>query len=123
MDSEYTKFKKKIERVNKRYRGKFEKVPVSERMLFISHCIVRDQREKIEELAKKIGYKFYKVGGGSIVIKKIKAEKPKAVVGIACFRELEMAFKEIKLPLQAILLENDGCKDTTVDIEEVKRIL
>lgn len=115
--------KTKVARVNKRHKKAFDKVPVSERILFISHCIIKQQREQIERLAGKLGYKFYKVGGGSIVLKKIEQEKPDAVVGIACFRELEMAVKEIKMPLQAILLETDGCKDTTVDLAAVEKIL
>ena len=115
--------KKKVARINKRYKKTFDKVPVSERILFISHCIVKQQREQIEKIAHKLGYKYYKVGGGSIVIKKIEQEKPGAVVGIACFRELEMAVKEIKIPLQAILLDSDGCKNTTVDLTAVEKIL
>ena len=121
---EYEKLKKKVDRINKRHRKAFEKVPVAERLLFISHCITKEQRDKIEEIAKQRGYRYYVVGGGSIVLKKIEQDKPGAVLGIACLRELELAIKEIKkIPLQAVLLKTDGCKDTTVDLDYVDEVL
>lgn len=120
---DYAKFKNEVERINNRNKQQFEKVPVSDRLLFISHCIVKDQMKKIRTLAERLGYKFYKVGGGSIVLKKIREEQPGAVVGVACYREIEMAVKEIDIPLQAVMLESDGCRETTVNLKEVENIL
>lgn len=64
----------------------------------------------------------YMVPGGGI-IRRILGEKDyAAVVGVACFPELELGKKltgSIGVPVQMIPLEEDGCQDTSVDIESV----
>lgn len=121
--SEFENQKKKIEEINSAQKETFEAVPISERILFSSHCIRKDIAEQIESLAKELGYRYVKAGGGSIVRKKIEQENPKAVIGVACFREIEAIIGELKIPYQAVMLDQDGCKDTVVDIRELTKVM
>ena len=108
---------------NEKERHRFLSVPYHERTLFISHCIRAELKEQLKQYAESLGYRAHIVGGGSIVHKLIIKENPKAVVGIACEPELCMAVEKLNIPLQVVLLDTDGCKDTTVNIEEAKRVI
>lgn len=123
INCEFEEQRQKVHEINLMQAEAFKKIPISERMIFTSHCIRRDLHEKIEALSQELGYRLVKAGGGSIVRKKIEQEKPKAVIGVACFRELEAIAGEIKIPFQIAMLAQDGCKDTVVDIDEVEKIL
>ncbi len=115
-----------IASINEEHLKAFQSIPFDQRILFVSHCIRQEQKEEIINLAESLGYKVHVVGGGSIVLKIIARENPQAVIGIACYPELEMAVEKLKtnnVPLQIVPLETDGCKDTTVNMDEVKRVL
>lgn len=109
--------------INQRERQRFITVPYSERTLFISHCIRAEIKQELKQYAERLGYRAHEVGGGSIVHKLIIKENPKAVVGVACEPELRMAVEKLNIPLHVVLLDTDGCKDTTVNIEEAKRVI
>lgn len=112
-----------VQKINDEQKDRFALIPFSDRVLFLSHCITKKLKEEIRQYAEELGYKVHVVGGGSIVYKIMKREKPKAVAGIACIPELEMAVAKTKLPLCIIRLDTDGCKDTSVDLEKVKKAL
>jgi len=114
---------KKFDEVNSTQLADFEKVPIADRILFTPHCLRKDFQEKIENLAKEIGYRVVKAGGGSIVRKTIEEEHPKAVIGVACLREIDAIIGDLKLPFQSVMLTQDGCKDTAVDIEKLEKIM
>lgn len=109
--------------INNMEKQRFESVPFNERILFLSHCIRAPLKKEIQNFAENLGYRVHVVGGGSIVHKIIKRENPKAVVGIACHPELEMAVDKLKMPLQVVLLDTDGCKDTTFNMDRAKEVL
>ena len=78
-------------------------------------------------MARSLGYgKIFIVPGGSMMKKLILKYKPKAVVGVSCFHEAILGFEEMKqssvIP-QAVLLLNDGCKDTTINLHLLKEKL
>lgn len=57
-----------------------------------------------------------------MVLKLIKKYKPKAVLGVCCYKEAILAFdslKETKVIPQAVLLTKTGCIDTDVNVDEV----
>ena len=74
---------------------------------------------KIEKAAEKRGYKTFIVPGGSMVFKVINEFRPKAVLGVACMKELLMAVEELKIPSQTVELSKDGCINTDVEIRKV----
>jgi hypothetical protein len=136
-----------IELRNSAYESDFRKVPYSERALFLPHCsrdikvckAVYDEEgyhckncgacniDEAVTMAKKIGYKkIFIVPGGSMVKKILEKNRIRAAIGVSCFHEAIMAFEAAKyasiIP-QAVLLLNDGCKDTKIDLHLLKEKL
>ncbi|MBN1941442.1 MAG: DUF116 domain-containing protein [Candidatus Diapherotrites archaeon] len=122
----------------------FKATPYPQRILFLPHCMKNSEKcrakytEKglecldcgqcqISELKKNaldLGYNgVYVTPGGSMVQKIIEQKKPKAVLGVCCYEEANIAFDRLRgtgIAPQAVLLMRDGCKDTIVNTEEVK---
>lgn len=86
-------------------------------------CSRKCKARRIREAAESLGYRVFIVPGGSMVSRVIKDIRPQAVLGVACKKELVMAFDEISLPVQGVQLLRDGCVNTDVDAEEVLRVL
>jgi len=122
----------------------YKAVPKKDRVVFIPHCLRNIKECKmpvdedgyhclkcgkcvINEIVKeceKNHMKYFIVGGGSQVINIVNKHKPKAVLGIACFNELQLAVEKLgggkKFPGQGVMLKRDGCVNTLVDMEEVR---
>ncbi|MDR0822649.1 MAG: DUF116 domain-containing protein [Endomicrobium sp.] len=132
---------------NKTFLRKFSKTPFNERVIFVPHCMRKTSLCKAKEqdsyyicancgqckigeinkLAKQFGYKaLYILKGGRAITKIIESDKPKAVLGVACFYEGDLAFKLLKdydLAVQFVNLTRDGCADTDADLSAVSDIL
>jgi hypothetical protein len=83
-------------------------------------CIVGDL--KIE--AERMGYGFYIVPGGRFVERIVRKVKPKAALGVACPKDLNIAMHDLaKTPcvVQGVPLIRDGCFQTEVDLKELLR--
>jgi hypothetical protein len=122
----------------------YKATPYNERILFIAHCLRNSQKCKadytetglnckscrechiaeLKKTAEELGYKgVYITPGGSMVKKIIDKYNPKAVIGVCCYDEAQMAFENLKgkkVAPQASLLLKDGCKDTASNIEDAK---
>lgn len=131
-----------IEIQNNLYKEFFINVPKNERFVFVPHCL-RDVKNCIAEVdeegyhcrkcgrcaiskiwteAEKNNQRIFMTGGGSQVINLIKKHQPKAVIGVACFNEIQMALEKLKgsnIPLQAVMLRKSGCVNTLVDLDDV----
>ena len=129
-----------IELRNSVYEPAFKRVPYKDRIIFLPHCTrnlkvckaTQDNEgihckncgacaaDKITKLAKQLGYKgVFVAHGGSMVKKIITKYNPDAVIGVCCFPEAIMGIEGVKtlgkIP-QAVLLLNDGCQNTVVNM-------
>jgi hypothetical protein len=86
-------------------------------------CSKDCKASEIKKLGEASGYKVFIVPGGSMVEKIVIKYQPKAVIGVACMKELVMALEGLNVPTHAIELTRDGCVETDVDIEKVKAAL
>ena len=135
-----------IEVQNNLHREFFRKIPRGERVVFIPHCL-RDAKNciapidddgyhcqkcgrcviaKITTECEKRGMKWYMCGGGSQVQNLIVKHRPKAIIGIACFNEIQMALEKLKManaPIQAVLLRKSGCVNTEVVLDDIVEVL
>ncbi len=125
---------------------RIKEIPTNKRILFLSHCLRNSKKCKAEmngwgyecrhcgacqiseiiKYAEKLGYSVFVVPGGSMVFKIITKKKPKAVMGVACYVELEQAMEtagRLGLPNMGTPLSKDGCKDTNVDVKKVFSML
>lgn len=85
-------------------------------------CILKDLKAE----AERLGYGFYIVPGGRFVQRIVKAVKPKAALGVACTKDLNLAMHELsstKTVVQGVPLIKDGCVQTQVNVEELLRRL
>lgn len=136
-----------IEIRNKLNELAFKKVPFSERILFLPHCLRNSKNCKaayndeglqcamcgqcniktLVEMARERGYRnVFIVPGGSLIVKLVKKYSPKAVIGVACNDETNLGLDNLRavgIPAQAVLLLRDGCHDTAVNFDEVREKL
>jgi len=122
----------------------YRNVPFAERALFIPHCLKNSSECKapydeeglhckrcgkcqITELiaiAEGLGYgNIFVCPGGSMVQKLVQKYRPKAIIGVCCYDEANMAFDKMQsfnISAQAVMLLKDGCKDTKVNLEEAR---
>ena len=124
---------------------KLAKITPSERILLMPHCLRQSGTckatynqmglqcigcnpgcsiNKLRKLATSYGYKGICVApGGRLAIKFVKEMQPKAIVAVACAKELEegvtgvreLAAEKIRPLIAIIPLVKDGCVDTQVD--------
>jgi len=133
-----------IELKNEIHRENFGKVAPKYKLVFLPQCLRKSRKCKaklgeegydciacskdcraaeIKRLGESAGYRVFIVPGGSMVSKIVAKYRPKAVVGIACMKELVMALDELRVPTHAVELLKDGCVETDVDMEKVKAAL
>ena len=93
------------------------------------HCVKCSAECKVSAIrahAENLGYKVFVCPGGSMIAKLIVKYRPKAVLGVACIKEILMATEELdmkKIPYQAVELLKNGCVATDVDVEHVFSLL
>ena len=92
---------------------------------------------QLRKLAERKGYKGICIApGGSMAIKYVKEKQPRAIIAIACKKELNEgieAIRELKnkskfngkdMPIiKTISLTKDGCVDTEVDVIYAAKII
>ncbi|WP_456156188.1 DUF116 domain-containing protein [Veillonella sp.] len=74
-------------------------------------------------IAKEYGCQFIVVTGGTLARMKVKEAKPKAIIAIACERDLASGMADVfPIPVIGVLNErpNGPCCNTTVDINKVR---
>ena len=76
------------------------------------------------QLAEEMGFHFFVVTGGTLARQTVKKIRPKAVMAIACERDLTSGIQDV-YPLPAVgvlnIRPNGPCYNTHVDIEQVRR--
>jgi uncharacterized protein len=132
---------------------KLSKIATSDRILLLPHCLRKSNSckakydssglqcvkcnpdcsvNKLRSEALKRGYKGVCVApGGRLAVKFVKENNPKAVVAVACDKELEeglqgvenLAKEDIRPVMVIVPLLKDGCVDTVVNDEEALRII
>lgn len=134
-----------IDLKNKLHRDRFVKTEFSNRILLLPQCLRSRSCEaelteygyeckecgrcvipEIKKVAEDLGYKVFILPGGRIVEKIIKAFKPKAVLGVACLKELvlgSMVCEKARIPAQGVALLRDGCVETDVHLADVFEVL
>ncbi len=133
-----------IELRNKLNEYGYKSAPYNKRILFLPHCL-RNSKEckaisgdegfecqrcgkcdidKLISMAEDLGYaKIFIAPGGSMVKKLILEYKPKAVLGVCCYNEANLAFDMLRgtgIHGQTSMLLQDGCKDTKAHLADAK---
>lgn len=134
-----------VELKNDFYRDAFKRTHPKHKMVFLPQCLRNPNcKAKITKLgyectgcvnrnkckvytiknkAEGIGYRVFIAPGGSMVLDIVKKYKPRAVLGIACMKEIVMAFDNLNISVQAVQLTKSGCVNTDVRMNEVLDML
>jgi len=127
-------------------RERFKKVKARDRILVVPQCLRSlkcparlDSRKgitckgcglcvikEIKAEAERLGYRFFIVPGGTFVERIVGDVRPKATLGVACFKDLNLAMHGIsrgKTPVQGVSLMRDGCVETEVDLEKLFELM
>lgn len=86
------------------------------------NCLVN----QVVKLGEEKGYDVYVIPGGSCAEKILRDKNYKGVVGIACGSELKMALgllKKLEISGQGVILTKNGCANTKLDLETLKKVL
>lgn len=81
-------------------------------------CVIKDLKGE----AERLGYGFYTVPGGRFVERIVMRVKPKAALGVACYKDLNTAMRELsrsRFIVQGVPLVRDGCVGTKVNLREL----
>ena len=96
-------------------------------LILMPRCLNPEQKREIKEIGEKVGIGVFTATGGGQARKIILQERPSSVIGIACERDLISGIHDVAPKLPTIGVTNkrpEGpCKNTRVDIEEVKQAI
>jgi hypothetical protein len=125
---------------------KLAKIPASERILLLPHCLRQAETckakynkdglectacnplcaiNRLSEIALRLGYQGVCVApGGRLAVNYVNEKRPRAIVAIACQKELEEGIGNVNeladqyTPIVLIIpLTKDGCINTEVDVD------
>ncbi len=83
-------------------------------------CVIGVLKEKGEEM----GFSIFIIPGSTFLKKIVEQNKFKAVIGVACFQDLNLGMMKLsKFPCQGVPLIRDGCVNTKVDSRAVLEIM
>jgi uncharacterized protein len=96
-------------------------------IILLPRCLKADMKEQVKELGSRSGVGVFSATGGGQARKIIIKERPTAVIGIACERDLVSGIHDVAVKMPTIGITNkrpEGpCKNTTIDLEEIKKAI
>ena len=102
------------------------KISHSKVVILLPRCLRKPLQKKIIELAKAYECLIFTVPGGELARKIIARERPKAVIGVACERDLVSGIRDVtKIPVIGIPNKRpEGpCKNTIVDFDKIEEAI
>lgn len=96
-------------------------------LLLLPRCLSGETRKQINELCNKYECKAFTAFGGDEARKIIREQRPCAVIGVACERDLLSGIQDTAPKIPVLGLPNkrpEGpCKNTFVDIKELEELI
>jgi len=90
-------------------------------LVLLPRCIEKGMRRKILEIIEQNQCKSYTATGGSSARKMIKEVRPKAIIAVACERDLLSGLQDVAPRIPVIAIPNkrpEGpCKNTLIDLD------
>jgi len=94
-------------------------------MILLPRCLSKEVLQEVYKLKEIYPVEIFTVSGGELARKKVKEYNPSAIIGVACERDLVSGIRDVghKIPVVGIpnSRPNGPCKDTVIDIGELKR--
>jgi uncharacterized protein len=139
-DRELTEFVIRLH--NRLNQGKFDRIPAKNKAIFLPQCLRSTkcpahltpeglicQRCMLCEIGRSIdhleaqGYRVHIVPGSTFIKRIVRAEKPKAIIGVGCLMEVReglMLADRLGLVAMGVVTLKDGCIETLVNWADIK---
>jgi len=92
-------------------------------MILLPRCLKKNLRETIVSNAKRLSIMVFTVPGGELARKLIQENHPKAIIGVACERDLFSGIRDVIRHAPVIGIPNkrpEGpCKNTSIDLKDL----
>ncbi len=96
-------------------------------IILLPRCLKAELKQEVKELAARANVEVYTATGGGQARKIIRDNRPSAVIGVACERDLMSGINDVAPKMPTIGVTNkrpEGpCKNTLVDMDELKRAI
>lgn len=96
-------------------------------LILLPRCLQKPLIQKITAFSKQLHIPVYTVGGGSKARQVVQKIKPRAIIGVACERDLLSGIRDIIGQIPVIGIPNvrpEGpCKNTSIDIQEFEKAI
>lgn len=94
-------------------------------MILLPRCLTKETIQEIYKLKEEFPLEIFTVSGGELARKKVKEYNPSAIIGVACERDLVSGIRDVasRIPVIGIpnMRPNGPCKDTVVDMAELRK--
>jgi len=102
-------------------------VSADDLLVLAPRCLNRESNRFLRDLRDKYKFQMAVAGGGQEARKQIANMKPKAIIAIACERDLLSGFVEVNPRIRVVGVPNERpegpCKNTVVDTNELERLV
>jgi hypothetical protein len=89
-------------------------------LVLLPRCLTKEQLKQCRELAGRHGVHVAVVAGGELARKRIAELRPRAIIGVACERDLVSGLRDVGHKLRVLGIPNERpngpCKDTVIDL-------
>jgi hypothetical protein len=100
------------------------KVNTGELLLLVPRCLSRDALEGVLGVAKRYAVPVFVATRGQLARRVIKERRPRAVVAVACERDMVSGLHDVagKVPVLGLVLKlpSGPCKDTVLDLVQLE---
>jgi uncharacterized protein len=95
-------------------------------LILLPRCLTKNLQTKIKSLAEQYNCSIFTVPGGELARKIIERERPMAVIGVACERDLMSGMQDVhQIPVIGIpnIRPEGPCKNTLVDYNKIEEAI
>ncbi|MFA6472002.1 MAG: DUF116 domain-containing protein [Candidatus Latescibacterota bacterium] len=96
-------------------------------IILIPRCLKIEMRKAVQDMGEKAGVGVFVATGGGEARKVIRQERPSAVIGIACERDLISGISDVapKIPTMGVCNKRpEGpCKNTLVNLDDLRKAI
>jgi hypothetical protein len=111
--------------INALIRSNVTKVKPGKLLILLPRCLEKPIREKITAFSNALKIPVFTVPGGEMARQVILENKPLAIIGVACERDLVSGIQDVigKIPVIGIpnMRPEGPCKNTVIDLKEFEK--
>jgi len=96
-------------------------------LVLLPRCLAREQLGQARSMGEALGVHTAVVAGGELARQRILELRPKAIIGVACERDLVSGLRDVGHKVSVLGIPNTRpngpCKDTTIDLLALRRAI